>query len=163
MGRTCRSHLQGLRLLIALAAAAAPAAAQEWSEAELSDLRAKFVLLDIDGDERVTFEDMAQERLKQFRAYDQNGDGFVAIGEWMGFRGPGAERYLTRREYEIRRWTFYKTDFDLDRRLSDEEFVFDARKAFNSLDANRDDIVTFEEYARLPLPRANRKAFEETR
>lgn len=159
------AHLRRFRLLIVglLASAASSAAAQEWTEGELSDLRAKFILLDIDGDEQVTFLDMAQERLRQFNRIDDNNDKFVSIGEWMGYRAPGAEKYLTRREYELRRWSFYKTDFDLDRRLSNEEFVFETRKSFNNLDVNRDGIVTFEEFARLPLPRdrgRNRPTFE---
>lgn len=154
MARRPASHLRGLRLLsVVLVLAASGAQAQEWNAAELSDLRANFILLDIDGDEQVRFEDMAAEQLRKFRARDENNDGFVAIGEWMGYRAPGAARYLTRRQFELRRWSFYKSDFDLDRQLSDEEFLFEARKHFNSLDANRDGVVLFEEFARLPHAR----------
>ncbi|MEM6491359.1 MAG: hypothetical protein AAF684_05565 [Pseudomonadota bacterium] len=142
---------------------AGAAAAQDWTPEELEELRARFILLDLDGDEQVRFEDMAQERLRQFDAFDENGDGAVAIGEFMGFRAPGADRYLTRRQFELRRYTFYKTDFDLDRSLSDEEFLFDARKNFNNLDADRDGIVTFTEFSRLPIPRANNAARLERR
>jgi len=130
---------------------------------ERDELRARFILLDLDGDERVTFDDMAAEKLRQFDLYDANNDNAIAIGEFLGYRGPGADRYLTRRQLELRRYTFYKTDCDLDRRLSDEEFVFEARKNFNNLDANRDGVVTFAEFSVLPKARANNAARLERR
>lgn len=101
---------------------------------------------------------MAQETLRQFNRIDENNDDLIAIGEFLGYRGPGAERYLTRRQLELRKYTFYKKDFDLDRRLSREEYVFEARKNFNNLDADRDAVVSFAEFSRLPTARANNAA-----
>jgi len=159
LGRGSFAFAAGLRLLIACAAlTAANAAAQNWTPDELEELRTRYALLDLDNDDQVTFDDMTEETLRQFNQIDVNNDDLIAIGEFLGYRGPGADRYLTRRQIELRRYTFYKKDFDLDRRLSREEYVFEARKNFNNLDADRDNVVTFAEFSRLPKARATNAA-----
>ena len=139
-------------LLIGLLAATA-SAAQDWTEQELEALRAKFILLDINGDDIITIQDMADERIRQFENIDFNGDGRILIGEFIGFRAPGADKYLTRRELELRKYTFYKWDFNLDRSLDKEEFLFQTQLSFNNLDADRSGEVDFAEFSRLPATR----------
>lgn len=114
-------------------------------------LEQNFQRLDLNVDGVLTADEFAQVRADNFGLIDGNGDGFIAEGEMMGYRGEGRGKYLSRRQFELRRKAFYKMDKNLDRFLSLDEYLFKAKLSFNSLDANRDGQVTFEEFSRPPV------------
>jgi len=127
--------------------------AENWTEAELAKLKENFARLDKDKNQWISIQEMAKLEEEKFNAIDANKDGLLTISEFMGYRAPGANRYLTSANYSLRKSSFYRMDFDLDKKLSLEEFYFSVNKKFFSVDRNNDGKITFEEFSRLPLTR----------
>ncbi|MBL8669830.1 MAG: EF-hand domain-containing protein [Alphaproteobacteria bacterium] len=140
-------------VLAALLWPGAAAAQRDWTAQELETLRTQFDSLDRDRSGDVTALEWTEPTRKLFKRLDKNKNGFVEEGEFMAWRAPSADVYMTAPAFGARRQVFYQTDFDLDRRLHLEEFLFQAMLAFRNRDTDRDGRVTFEEFSRLPLGR----------
>lgn len=126
---------------------------ENWSDAELAKLKENFQSVDTDKNGIISIQELAAIQEGKFKSMDKNGDGFLTIGEFVGFRGPTAGRYLTATEYKRRQWSFYRLDFDLDRKVNIEEFLYSVNQQFFNLDRDNNGKVTFEEFTRLPLTR----------
>ena len=128
-------------------------AERPWTPQEKAQLELKFRQLDKNQDLELSREEMILTQKENFLIIDADGDGFITLSEFMGYRKPGAGRYLDRRRFELRRWSFYRLDFNLDRRLSEEEYSFHALGAFRSMDSDGNSKISFQEFSRLPMKR----------
>lgn len=140
MGAACAAVVLSLPLAAVAAGGKAPPTAPRDQKPE-----ALIAELDTDGSGALSAAEWTEPTRVSFRKLDKNKDKFVAEGEFMGWRAPGADKYMTASAFARRRKLFSQADFDLDRRLSEEEFLFQAFLGFKNLDRNRDNQLSLDE------------------
>jgi Ca2+-binding EF-hand superfamily protein len=112
-----------------LALCAAEGRAAESSRMEAA--RATFGILDMDGDEKVTFKEFALRKMDAFSAADRNSDGNLEEGEV----------FLTREQ-------FAGADEDQDGRVRLLEFIDSRYGQFDIYDGDSNGTVDLEEFTR---------------
>ena len=114
---------------VALVLSAPQARAAE--SARMEAARAAFAILDMDGDEKVTFKEFAFRKMDAFSAADRNSDGNLEEGEV----------FLTREE-------FAGADEDRDGRVRLLEFIDSRYGQFDIYDDDSNGTVDLKEFAR---------------
>lgn len=127
MGNVLRVSLAAAGLLMGVATAQAEiAGSANW-------LMAKY---DVNGDERITQQEIATKKLKLFRQMDADRDGGVDFDEY--------ENTDTAKRYALLKSRFIKLDSDHNGRVTEEEYS-SYMGMFTSIDSNGDGTLTADE------------------
>ena len=130
------------RPAVALAAAAlitASAAAQQGGDAPESERQTPrmFRILDVDGNDKITFDEISAEQKRLISASDLNGDGKLSVMEFRR-RGWWFQRLRTTTLFDL-------MDANGDAALTADEIAAPSARWFKRYDADADGNITSEE------------------